>query len=408
MRSLSDDSLPAPRRATLRRLHTADGETVDEALVLWMPAPASFTGEDCVELHLHGGAAVVSSILELLQTLGLYPAGPGEFTRRAFENGRLDLSQAEAIGDLVEAESGAQRRQALAQLGGALSRRYEAWRVALLDALSLLEAQVDFPDEDVPEDVAQAATAPVQRVGAEIRSAVNETRGERVRQGFRIALIGAPNVGKSSLLNALSRRDAAIVTPVAGTTRDVIEVPLSFGGQLAILADTAGLHETSHEIEAEGVRRATAWAAAADLRIGVVDASRPETLRVVFDQIRPGDVLALNKSDLAPKPDLGLVSGVVVVKTVATLSGVDELHGYLASHLSAADAEFPAVTRLRHRALLEQALIHLERASGAQRLGAELVAEDVRLAIRSLEAVTGRTNPEAVLDRVFASFCIGK
>ncbi len=407
--TLTGAALPQMRQAVLRRLRGGSGETLDQALVLWLPGPGSFTGEDSAELHLHGGAAVIAGVCERLEDLGLRVARAGEFTRRAFENGRLDLSQAEAIADLIEAESGAQRRQALAQLGGALSQRFESWRETLLDALALLEADIDFADEDIPASLGQEAVDPVSRVLAELQVGAAETRGERVRQGFRIALIGGPNVGKSSLLNAISAREAAIVTHIPGTTRDVVEVSLIIGGQLVVLADTAGLRDTDDYIEAEGVRRAEAWSKAADLRIAVADQTRPETLEIAIQQLQHGDVLALNKSDLSrelqPRLEIGCP-----VETWATSDGIGQLLQLLAARVAAAlcPSEFPAVTRSRHRALLNEAIIHLQRALGDMARGAELGAENVRLALRSLEMVTGRTNPEAVLDRVFAKFCIGK
>ena len=407
--AITRSALPEPRRASLRRLRGEDGEVLDEALALWMPGPRSFTGEDGAELHVHGGPAIVAAVADRLGQLGLRLAEPGEFTRRAFEHGRLDLSQAEAIADLVEAETLAQRRQALAQYGGALSLRYEEWREGLLDALALADATIDFPDEDVPEDVSRNMLSLVKRIAAEIAAAVADSRGERVREGFRVALVGAPNVGKSSLLNALVGRDAAIVTDVAGTTRDVIEVSLVLDGLLVFLADMAGLRSTEDAIEAEGVRRARSWADAADLRLGIVDTTRPDTAGVALQSIRQGDVLVLNKADLAAvnKPEGG--GQFEAVATVATPVGVMQLRQMLTARLLAlSGGSFPAVTRSRHRGLLQDACSHLQRGIATASGGVELVGEDIRMALRSLEQVTGRSNPEAVLDRVFSSFCIGK
>ncbi len=297
--------LPRPRRAATRRLRRSDGETIDQALVLWMPAPDSYTGEDVAELQLHGGQAVVSGATEALLALGLRLAEPGEFTRRAFEAGRLGLDQAEGVADLVDAETEAQARQALAQLGGALGRRYETWRETLTHALAYVEAAVDFPDEEVPADVAARALPLVGSLIAELEAALADARrGERVRDGYRIALIGAPNAGKSALFNALLGRDAAIVTPTPGTTRDVIEAVMVIGGYKVILADMAGLREAGDAIEAEGVRRARAWADAAALRIWVVDGSADDGgWREARDLARPGDLLVVNKSDLPPGAD---------------------------------------------------------------------------------------------------------
>ena len=373
-----------------------------------MPGPASFTGEDGAELHVHGGPAIVAAVAGRLGQLGLRLAEPGEFTRRAFENGRLDLSQAEAIADLVDAETLAQRRQALAQYDGALSLRYEGWREALLDALALVEAAIDFPDEDLPQDVSREALELIKRIAAEMSAAAADSRGERVREGFRVALVGAPNVGKSSLLNALVGRDAAIVTEIAGTTRDVIETSLVVDGHLVLLADTAGLREADDAIEVEGIRRARSWADTADLRLGVVDLTRPDTAAVALQAIRSGDVLVLNKADLATSNAPDGCEAFEAVTSVATQAGVVPLRQVLAARLLASGgASFPAVTRARHRDLLRDAHDHLQRGM-AVAVGVELVGEDVRLALRSLEQVTGRSNPEAVLDRVFGSFCIGK
>ena len=411
---------PAPRVAGGRTLRLPDGPVLDEALVLWFPGPASYTGEDCAELHLHGGPAVVDGVTDAMLKLGLRPADPGEFTRRAFENGKLDLSQAEAVADLVDAETDAQRRQALAQLDGELARRHANWREALVEALAVLEAAVDFPDEDVPEAVAGEAAPIIDRVLIELGEALADgERGERVREGFRIALIGAPNAGKSSLLNALAGRPAAIVTATPGTTRDVIEVPLNVAGYRILLADTAGLREARDPIEAEGVRRAKAWAASAGLRLLIIDGSaREATWREATVQARPGDLCILNKDDLpagaagrdarawATEHGLEVVAlSLIAGKAEGVMRRVTER---VLKALSGAD--FPAATQARHRRDLITAQQHLTRGRRAMALRAqvELAAEDVRLAARALARVNGRIDAEDVLDRVFARFCIGK
>jgi len=410
---------PPPREARVRRLRGADGAALDRALVLWLPGPESYTGEDSAELHLHGGQAVVEAALAALSALGLRPAEPGEFTRRAFENGRLDLAQAEAVADLVDAETQGQRRQALEQLGGALGRRHEAWRAELVEALSVLEAAIDFSDEDLPADVASRARPPLERLAAALDAAlIDAGRGERVRTGMRIALIGAPNAGKSRLFNALAGREAAIVASRPGTTRDVIEAPLILGGFKAVLADMAGLRPASASIEAEGVRRARAWADGAALRLWVVDASaRSGAWREAEDLVRAGDILVLNKTDRRAGKDrsealeranaLGMETREV---SALTGDGVERLLARLAARAAeaASGSEFPAATNARHRALLAEARDHLGRALAALDDGAELAAEDVRLAARALARVTGRIDPEDVLGRIFASFCIGK
>lgn len=409
-------SVPAPRRASLRKLTAGDGAVIDEALTLWFPGPASYTGEDAAEFHVHGGLAVVDALVTALADLGLRLAEPGEFTRRAFQNGRLDLAQAEAVADLIDAETTAQARQALDQLGGGLSRRYDAWREALIESLAVLEAAVDFPDEDLPQDVAARARPPLARLLSELNHALADAdRGRRVREGFRVALIGAPNAGKSSLLNGLARRDAAIVTATPGTTRDVIEVPLVLGGYKTLLADTAGVRETEEAIEAEGVRRAQAWAAGADLRLWVVDGHASDgSWRFARDLVQPGDLCVVNKADLPESLDGGRARaaaqalGLEILDVSIKVDGAASVQRVLEARVVAALAasEFPAATRLRHAESLTEAAARVARALAQPE--PELAAEDVRLAARALERVSGRVDPEAVLDRVFSSFCIGK
>jgi len=409
--------LPRPRVATLVSLSDLHGLMIDRALVIWFPAPGSYTGEDCVELHVHGGSAIVDATILALLELGARLATPGEFTRRAFENGKLDLGQAEAVGDLIDAETRAQAQQALKQLAGALGRRYEGWRSLLIGALAYLEAGVDFPDEEVPPQVTLAARRSLEVLEHEIELALDDrARGQRVREGYRLAIIGATNAGKSSLLNTLAGRDAAIVTPVAGATRDVIEINMVLSGYKIVVADMAGIRTAEDAVEAEGVRRAVAWAEAADLRLWVVDASLGDgSWRQASSLLRPRDICILNKDDL-PEGEDGASA-----RHHAYLVGADVmpeclLHGrsksvldYLARRVVAelSGSEFPAATRARHAALLGEARDHVGRALAA--LGdPELAAEDVRLAVRSLSRITGNVGAEDVLDRVFATFCIGK
>ena len=411
-------SVPPPREARLRRLRGQDGRVLDDALVIWTPGPGSYTGEDAAELHLHGGMAVVDAVSGALLSAGLRLAEPGEFTRRAFANGRLDLAQAEAVADLVDAETEGQRRQALSQLEGALGRRYEAWREALLEALANLEAAIDFPDEEVPADVAARARAPLETLEAQLAEALSGAdRGERVREGYRIAIVGAPNAGKSSLLNRLIEREAAIVTATPGTTRDVIEAPLVIGGFKVVLADTAGLREVDDEIEGEGVRRARAWADRAALRLWIVDGSSSGgAWRQALEIVRSGDVLALNKSDRPFGADAGEARAAAAALGCETVDlsavkgdGLERLHELVLGRVSAdlSGGEFPAATRARHRARLEEALAAVRRGL-AELERAELAAEDLRLAGRALGRISGRIDPEEVLGRIFASFCIGK
>lgn len=397
--------LPAARRASLRTLSDGAGGAIDEALVLWFPAPRSYTGEDSAEFHVHGGRAVAAALIEALAALGLRLAAPGEFTRRAFENGRLDLAQAEGVADLVDAETEAQRRQALAQLGGLLSGVQARWRDALTGALAMYEAAVDFPDEELPVDVAGRARPILEGLIAELDAAVTDAeRGERVREGYRIALLGAPNAGKSTLLNALAKREAAIVTATPGTTRDIIEVPMTLGGYKVIVADTAGLRATENEIEAEGVRRAEVWGYGADLRVWLVDGygelnpTPPASLQI-------GDLILLTKRDLGEGLD-GLPGEPFTAKSPNDVAWLERsLTESVVAALSG--AEPPAATRLRHRDLLDEASERLRHAL-SQDQALELAAEDVRLAARALDRITGRIDPESVLGTIFATFCIGK
>ncbi len=395
LRTLAGD-LPPARQAAVRYLGG-----IDRGLVLWFPAPASYTGEDVAELQVHGGTAVVSALLAALSGLGLRLAEPGEFTRRAFEHGKLDLAQAEGVADLIDAETDAQRRQALEQLGGRLSGVQARWREALTEALALLEAAVDFPDEEVPAEVAAHARPVLELLLGEIEAAAADAeRGLKVREGFRIALLGSPNAGKSTLLNALAGREAAIVTPTPGTTRDIIEVPMVLGGYKVIVADTAGLRESADEIEAEGVRRARAWGEAADMRVWLADGTDPEAS---FEGAGPDDLRLVTKRDLGE----GALPGVAF--TARSPNDVAWLEATLTEKVVGAltGAEPPAATRLRHRELLSEAAARL-RAAIDQREHVELAAEDVRLAARALDRITGRIDPEDVLGRIFATFCIGK
>lgn len=405
------------RRASLRTLRDAEGGVIDHAVILLFPAPASYTGEDCVELHVHGSVGVIDQLTDVLLAEGLRLAEPGEFTRRAFENGKLDLDQAEAVADLVEAETAVQARQALGQLEGRLGARYQTWRERLIEALARLEAAVDFPDEEVPADVADQARDALEALAADLDLALaDEPRGRRVREGYQVAVIGAPNSGKSSLINALTGRDLAIVTQIPGATRDIIEAPLVLDGYKVVLADTAGLRPTDEPIEVEGVRRARAWAGGADLRLWVVDQAATEgAWREALVSVRVGDICILNKADLQAGADgaaARLAAEALGLHTLAMSvlqDGAGDLRELLAARVrrDLAGSDFPAATRARHEDLLRDARDHLNQAlSGLD--SPELAAEDVRLAARALARVSGRVDAEAVLERVFATFCIGK
>jgi len=422
LRALSDRDLPKPRHATRMAFCAPNGGlSLDDGIALWFPQPASFTGEDIAELQVHGGQAVIAAIIDAALSLdGVRLAEPGEFTRRAFENGKLDLAEAEGLADLVDAETEGQRRQALRQRRGALSALYDSWRERLIEAAALIEAEIDFPDEELPDALAQRAGPMLGSLAADMGRHLDDAhRGERIRDGYRIAIIGPPNAGKSSLLNALAQREAAIVSEIPGTTRDVVEVRLVLAGYPVWIADTAGLREAADAIEAEGVRRALARAEEADLRLGVVDgaAASGEALALI-DRLREGDVLAITKRDLptadgfheAQEDYEGTGIEYPAWVSATTGEGLAELHALLAAKVTEAlgREEAPVLTRARHRRLVEEARAALERAIPALTRGPELAAEDVRVAAHAIGRLTGRIDVEDLLDEIFSSFCIGK
>ena len=414
-------AVPAPRvaaRAALR--DPQSGQVLDDGLVLWFPAPASYTGEDVAELHVHGGTAVVSAALSALcARQGVRIAEPGEFTRRAFLNGKLDLVQAEAVADLVDAETEEQRRQAVGQLEGRLSAVYDSWRVRLRDALAHLEAVIDFPDEELPEDLISSIRQNLGELLGELTAHLEDgRRGERLRDGLYVVIAGAPNVGKSSLLNALARRDAAIVSERAGTTRDVVEVRLDLGGLPVIVADTAGLREGRDEIESEGIRRALARAETADLRIVMVEASPAIKLDSRIRSLLGEDAMVVvNKIDLRDVAPGTRVDGHQVwPMSVTAGTGLDSFLDALEKRVERrmGRGESPVITRERHRSSIKETAACLRRFMAGSENGEmtnarlELVAEDLRLAARTLGRVTGKIGVEELLDVVFRDFCIGK
>lgn len=394
-------ALPAPRRAALRALrHPATGERLDDALVLAFPAPGSATGEDVVELHCHGSVAVVDAVLGALVALpGVRMAAAGEFTRRAFDHGRLDLTQVEGLADLLEAETEVQRRQALAQASGALRRAAAGWAEQLTSLRARIEAQLDFADEgDVPAAEDAAVRAEIASVAAGIAAALNGSAGaERVRDGLVVAIVGAPNVGKSTLLNALAGREAALVSPHAGTTRDLIEVRAQFGGVPVTLVDTAGLRETADPVEHAGVARARARAGTADLVLHC--APEPPADGWLGQPVRT----MIDRSGLEP----GLVGGELRI-SARTGAGLDVLRDWLGQAVGAMVplGEAALVTRARQRAALADCRAALARAAASA--DPELCAEELRRAAHALAVLAGRADVEAVLDALFARFCIGK
>jgi tRNA modification GTPase len=407
---------PAPRRAAFRRVrHPDTGELLDEALALWFPGPTTETGEDMAELQVHGGRAVITGVLRALGGIeGCRLAEPGEFARRAFLNGKLDLTAAEAIADLVEAETAAQRRQALQQAGGALARLYDAWRADLVRAQALTEAAIDFSDEaDVGAEACEEARALVERLLPQIRQHLDDgRRGEIVREGFRVAIAGPPNVGKSSLLNAFARREAAIVSDEAGTTRDVIEVTLDLGGMPVILSDTAGIREAEGKVEREGIRRAVARARDAGLVLWLVDAANPRPEPPPDLAGGAGKMLwVLNKIDLVERDEVLPAPAAQWFRLSALIGeGLPELAEAIEAKAAAAAgaSETPAITQVRHRQHIEATVAALETYLSGAPVELELRAEDLRRAAAALGRITGRVDVEDVLAEIFGRFCIGK
>ena len=414
--------VPQPRRASLARVHDpATGDVIDEGLALWFPGPNSETGEDIAELQVHGGRAVIAAVLAALAKLaGLRHAEAGEFTRRAFENGRMDLTAVEGLADLVAAETEAQRRQAYQQLRGLLGERAETWRQRLIEALALVEAGIDVSDEDdVPKDMMARALELIRPLAEEISKA-GAGQGERLREGLRVAIAGPPNAGKSTLFNRLARREAAIVSPFPGTTRDVLELHLDLGGYPVTVLDTAGIRETNDPVEREGVRRASEQAASANLVLWVVDGTVIESRALQRPLIQaPSEStawLAVNKMDLVAEEDRRRIESgfnkeeIVNLVSSTTGAGVDELVNALARFAGCFFTPEPAlVTRERQRAHLKETVLALEGAQRAARDGREeIMAEQLRLATRALGKLLGRVDVEDVLDVIFRDFCIGK
>jgi tRNA modification GTPase len=442
--------MPEPRKGVFARVRDPQTkEIIDEALALWFPAPHSETGEDTAELQLHGGRAVIAAVLDALSRIeGLRPAEAGEFTRRAFENGKLDLTAVEGLADLVAAETESQRRQAFRQMKGLLGKSAETWRQRLIQALALVEAAIDFSDEgDVPKNLSAPSLAIARELEGEIAAALaNSGRGERLRDGLVVAIAGPPNAGKSTLLNRLARREVTIVSPYAGTTRDVIEVHLELGGLPVTLLDTAGIRDTDDPVEMEGVRRARERAAAADLVLWVVDSSAAGSpieeldpsakIWLVFNKI---DLIVASddktepeyqnysknehvsvstkllkkmvKNELADKNESGSAKNDFKFNLSATSGeGFGQLLAALAHYAGdfLRGAESAMVSRARHRYALEEVLAALRRALGEAAGKEDLLAEELRIAARALGRLTGRVDVEDILDVIFRDFCIGK
>lgn len=383
------------------------GKVLDHGMMAFFPGPNSYTGEDVVEYHLHGGRAIIEGMLKALgQIEGCRYAQPGEFTKRGFENGKFDLTECEAINDIVDAETEAQKIQALDQYTGSLSQLYRAWTDMLSGFLAHQEAEIEFPEDDLPTGLSDKMRPDIEGLLKDIKSHLNDgRRGERLRNGLKLAIVGAPNAGKSSMLNALARRDAAIVSPEAGTTRDVIDVHLDLGGYPVIVSDTAGLRETESMVEKEGIRRAENAAREADFKLALFDAAQPPdaaTQKLVDENT----IVVYNKTDLVAK-DFRAPAGAFLI-SAKTGQGLEDFLKALSVKVSAAfkAKPGPVPSRARHRAALEEAAAALERSLQASL--PELAAEDMRLALRAIGTITGKVHVEDVMDKIFQNFCIGK
>ena len=403
--------MPAPRLATRVLLRAPNQQAIDDAVVLWFPGPASATGEDVAEFHVHGGRAVLASLLAALSAFaGVRAAEPGEFTRRAFENGKLDLTEAEGLDDLVRADTDRQRRQALRQLQGLLGDKARDWRAEIIGASALIEAGIDFADEgDVPLELIAPARAKIKKLLGEIDEVLAaQGRSERLREGLVVAIAGPPNVGKSTLMNALARREVAIVSPHAGTTRDVIEVQLDLDGYPVTVIDTAGIRETDDPVEQEGVRRARTRAAEADLVLWLVDAQQQKNLQQGAAPVW----MVRNKIDLEPAA-AGRPQGQGAADFRISASRGDGIGELIAALVRFAQDYFGSdgdglIGRERQRKLLQQTAASLQRSIAVMGEGEELAAEDLRMAAYSLGRLLGRVDVEDILDVIFREFCIGK
>lgn len=415
LEALTQKPCPAPRMAALRALkHPVSHETLDHALALYFPAPHSFTGEDVVELHTHGGRAVWQAVTEALSALPrLRLAEPGEFTRRAFTNGKMDLTAAEGIADLIHAETAAQRKQALRMVQGELEAQYESYRQRIIRSMALVEAYIDFPDEDIPDSVYDELNDEVRELRDDLAAHLADNRrGERIRDGLYAVILGPPNAGKSTLMNYLAKRDVSIVSQTAGTTRDVIEVHLALAGYPLIIADTAGLRESTDDIENEGVRRALERASKADVKIAVFDAANVATPdATTLAQIDDETLIVINKTDAAPNWQLPAAwqgRNLLFPISLHAREGVDDLLKALENHISGLffSETSPIITRTRHRRAIERCVAHLDKflAGGP----VELIGEELRLGVYAMASVTGRVDVDEILGEIFSSFCIGK
>ncbi|MBX7145806.1 MAG: tRNA uridine-5-carboxymethylaminomethyl(34) synthesis GTPase MnmE [Alphaproteobacteria bacterium] len=419
LETLTKKTVPQARLASLRYLyHPSDQQIIDQALILWFPGPKSFTGEDSVEFHLHGGPAVLNLFFDALQTFGqTRMAEAGEFTKRAFYNQKLDLTKVEGLADLVAAETVAQHRQAFQQYQGQLSNLYQKWRHILLYALAQFEALIDFPDEDLPQDLKEKIFISLQELKHQIASHLQDKRGIHIRDGIKIVLFGPPNAGKSTFLNYLTQKETAITSPIAGTTRDSIEIKMDLDGIPILLCDTAGIHKTKHPIENEAIKRSLDRAYEADLKIILIDVDNLSNLdQRLVDLIDPQTLIVFNKIDLLKNRHIDYqkifptLSTKPVFISLKENLGLDSFHNQFSQminyYLGKNSYEIPAFTRQRHQNALQECHDSIHRALTTET--EEMIAEDLRLALRTLGKITGAVNIEDLLDVVFKEFCIGK
>lgn len=408
---------PTPRKAALHKLRDIKtNEVLDEALMLYFPAPHSFTGDDVVELHVHGSVAVVSGVLEYLNGItGYRSAEAGEFSRRAFENSRLDLTQIEGLADLIDSETKAQAKQALRLVDGEAARQYENWRAEMIEIQAFIEAFIDFPEEDIPEDLDKQFSNKAKKLTQALEAHLQSNVGERIRNGVVATIIGEPNVGKSSLMNSLSRRDMAIVSDIAGTTRDALECHLDIAGYPLTLIDTAGIRQSNDVIEAEGVKRALAKAENSDMKIVMLNAAEyPNFNPDITKLIDAESVVIINKTDVkAINEDVVFGQNNAIKISLKDAIGVNELKTKLQKKLQQVfeqSTEAMPLTHARHRGHIEEAKQHLHNFIDAriEKLPIELCAEEIRYAANAIGKITGKIDVEDLLDKIFSSFCIGK
>ena len=401
-----------PRIASVRWLHDPEtGKRIDRGIVLWFPGPKTFTGEDIVELHTHGGRSVREAMINALNFInGVRLAEPGEFSARAFINGKVDLTEAEGIADLISAETEAQRLQALRQMSGGLKELYETWRVKLIKLSAYLEAEMDFSDEALPSNINESVYSNIRELVSDIEiHLLDKNRGQKIRHGIQIALLGAPNAGKSSLLNILAKKDVAIVSDISGTTRDVVKINLDLEGIPVSVSDTAGIHSASGKIEKEGIKRSYIESKSSDIRIIILDGETwPEVPSEIIDLINDDSILLLNKSDLVKISSSNVIKQQPKVISCLKGIGISEFTKELTEMVKNRYdiGENPLITRERHRKAASDCLEALKRSLNVDQI--ELLAEDLRLAIYALARITGRVDVEDILDVVFRDFCIGK